>query len=206
MKAQAEQAEQTRRDADALKQQYEARLTDWQRERDAKAQALNAELVQERNRQLELLQKTLADEHAKTASREQAAQSSREQVLLRQARTQALGETADLLGRLADPALTSRIVAILLEDLQTLPEVRQNELRQAAARLGSDECPHIASAHALDTAQVERIEQAIRRISGHDTRFQVSTDPALIAGLRITLGECVLHANLADELGYFYRT
>ncbi|MQM33106.1 MAG: F0F1 ATP synthase subunit B, partial [Candidatus Accumulibacter phosphatis] len=33
----------------------------------------------------------------------------------------------------------------------------------------------------------------------------IRPDPALIAGVRIAVGECLLHANLLDELAFFRR-
>lgn len=63
----------------------------------------------------------------------------------------------------------------------------------------------IASAHPLGAAEQAGLTQALSAAAGQALTFNFATDPALIAGVRAVVGECQLHANLADELAFFRR-
>jgi F-type H+-transporting ATPase subunit b len=205
VRAQVQQAEQARKEADALKQQYEARCDEWSHEREEKRAALVQELAKERTTRLNELQQTISDERTRIAAREQALSASREQALLRQTEEKATANVATMLTRLADAALTVRIVGMLVEDLAALGQEKCAELKRAAERVGKNESMEIAAAHTLDDATSRKVTQAILQVTGREIPCRITLMPELIAGLRITLGECVLHANLADELAYFRR-
>ncbi|ATG90608.1 F0F1 ATP synthase subunit delta [Methylomonas koyamae] len=202
---QTERAEQLQAEAEALQSQYQARLADWQQQQEAARRALDEELAQLRSSELAALQKTLADEEAKFRVRNQAATATREAALVREAAGKAYAQTAAMLQRLASPALTSAIVDIFLEDLRQLPEPEQAALHKAAAGLITASAVEIASAHALSNAEQVGLTQTLSAASGQALSFKFATDPALIAGVRAVVGECQLHANLADELAFFRR-
>jgi len=202
---QTERAAQLHAEAEALQSQYQARLADWQQQQEAARRALDEELAQLRSSELAALQKTLADEEAKFRVRNQAATATREAALIREAAGKAYAQTAAMLQRLASPQLTQRIVDIFLEDLQQLPETEQAALRKAGAMLIAASAVEIASAHPLDDAEQARLTQGISAAAGQALTFKFATDPALIAGVRAVVGECQLHANLADELAFFRR-
>jgi len=205
VQAVGDEAAALRKEAGALKAQYETRLADWAGEREKARQQLEQELTQERSRRLDELKRSLADEEAKSHARLDAAAASREAALCRQATADAYAAAAAMLQRLASPALTARIAEAFAEDLATLPADDRETLRQAAAALADDETVEIASAHTLDAATQAAIRDALAQAAGRtlDIRFVEQTD--LIGGLRAAVGQCRLDANLTDELAFFRR-
>lgn len=189
-------------DAGKLKQQYEMRLADWNTEREAAKQKLEQELAKERDTGLKAIQQSLADEEAKNRVRAASATASREAELVRHATNGAYRHASAMLTRMASPALTQAIVNILLEDLASLPEKRRDELHKAA-QPESIKTMEIVAAHALDASTQQSIGNAVSSVCGKAMQTTFRTDASLIAGLRISLGESVLHANLFDELGFF---
>jgi F-type H+-transporting ATPase subunit b len=59
------------------------------------------------------------------------------------------------------------------------------------------------SAFPLDDATHLSLEHALSRLAGTPIRPRCTTDPDLMAGVRITAGPWVLAANLRDELRSF---
>jgi F-type H+-transporting ATPase subunit b len=191
-------------DAGKLQQQYEARLADWNAEREQARQKLAQELAQERANGMKAIQQSLADEEAKARVRDAAAIASREAELVRQASGAAYSNAAIMLRRMASPALTQSIVNILLEDLASLPQAERDVLQKAAQAPGVSQA-EIAAAHALDDKTLATIAAALSQAAGKPLQYAYKQNADLIAGLRISVGENVLHANLADELGFFKR-
>ena len=205
LKDEAEHAEQLRDEAEALRQEYELRLADWERQQEAGRHALDEELAQLRRSALETLQKTLVDEDSKWRIRNQSLAETREATLIREAAGAAYGQVATLLQRLASPQLTRSIVDIFLEDLRDLPESDQTVLNKAAAMLIAASAAEIISAHPLPEALKITLNQALSQAAGQHLPLGFRVDAGLIAGIRVVVGECQLHANLADELAYFRR-
>lgn len=198
-------AGQAQREGEALKQQYDQRLADWQQEREQLRQQLERELAQQRAAGVERIRQMLADEEAKAKARSAAAAASHEADLVREACSAAYGKVAALLQRLASPALTASIAALLLEDLDKLPQEQRDLLSAAARKIGTGSPVEIAAAHPLDETARQAIVAALSAATGWPLQGEVSVDPALIAGVRVAVGECLLHANLADELAFFRR-
>jgi len=199
---QVAQADTMQKQAAALQAQYEARLQDWHREQEQARQALQQELGQERARQLEALKKTLADERAKGEAQARAQDALREARLARQASGVAYRQAAAMLARLAQPELTERIAEVVAEDLIALDGQRQRPLRDAAAALGAGAAVEVGCAHPLPDAALRILGAALEQAAGQALELQVAVRPELIAGVRIALGECLLQADLADELAF----
>ncbi|SPJ16771.1 ATP synthase subunit b [Burkholderiales bacterium] len=199
------EAETIRRDAEALRTQYETRLADWNAERERERETLQQELLQERARRLDELRHELADEEAKSRARADAAAAAREAALRRRSIADAYGAAAAMLQRLASPALTARIVQLFCEDLDALGEVDRTSLRQAAAALMEQETVDISSACPLGEAERSALIEALARATGRrpDVRFREAAE--LIGGLRAAVGQCRLDASLADELAFFQQ-
>jgi F-type H+-transporting ATPase subunit b len=200
-----EQAQRMRAEADAMRLQYESRLADWQRERENSRRELEEELAQIRTREMDDIKKALAGEEEKLRTRNEKLLAAREAELLRSAASQAYGEAALMLKRLASPELTQRIAGVFLEDLAALPENERSVLKKAAAALKEKDTIRIVSAHALSSSILAGIETSLSAACGKTLQAVYAEDPALIAGLRAIVGECELHANLADELKFFSR-
>lgn len=199
------QAERLREEGASLHQQYEERLADWSKEREARRQQLEQELTQQRTAGMERLRCTLADEEDKARMRGAAAAAAREAELVRQAAESAYGDASAMLRRLASPALTANIVALLVDDLAALPPAALTQLREAATGPGVARTADVAAAHPIDEAAAQAIAQALSAAAERPLQVTVRLDPGLIAGVRVALGECLLHANLADELAFFRR-
>lgn len=199
------QAAQKMAEAEALRRQYETRLADWQGEREQLQHKLNEELQQARVAGMESLKKKLADEEAKARARTEAMAASREAAAIHAASGQAFGAAAAMLQRMASPQLTQAIVQLLLEDLAALPEDERASLRKAAVSTLPDTGFEVASAHPLESEALEKLRAVLEKASGKQLEIHYQTLPELIAGVRIGVGECLLHANLADELAFFQQ-
>jgi F-type H+-transporting ATPase subunit b len=200
-----EDAQHMRAEAEAMRLQYESRLADWQQECENSRRELNEELAQARTRETDNLKAALSGEEEKLRARNAKLLAAREAELLRSAAGQAYAEAALMLQRLASPELTLRIAGLFLEDVAALPENDRRLLSEAAGALKENDTVSIVAAHALPSVTLARIETALSAASGKSLHAEYSEDPGLIAGLRAVVGECELHANLADELEFFRR-
>ena len=195
--------EQLRGEAEVLREQYSLQLKDWQQFQETSRRQLDEELNQIRNIALEKLKQTLADEEAKLRIRNQALIASREAVLLREAVDVAYAQAAAMLQRLATPQLTQRLVDLLLEDLPQLPHSQLAALQKAADMMTEASKVEVVTAHPLDSSEREKLTISLSAAVGKSLRLTFREDPGLIAGLRVAVDDCQLHANLFDELGFF---
>lgn len=205
IKDETERAAQLRNEAEVLRQQYEQRLADWNQQQETSRRQLDEELAQMRSIATENLKQTLADEEAKLRVRNQTLIAAREAALIREAAGAAYGQAAAMLQRLATPQLTQNIVDAFLQDLANMPDSEQAALRKAAAMLIAASAVEVISAHPLDEATRGAVTQGLATAAGQTLQLSYKEDPQLIAGLRAVVGECQLHANLADELAFFRR-
>lgn len=194
------------KEAEALKAQYDARISAWNAEQESARQKLDHELVQERARRLEELKLVLADEEAKSRARGDAAALARESSFNRQALEAAFGAAATILQRLASPALTAQIIEVFGEDLAAMSEADRATLLQAVSALDDQEVIDIASAHPLDDATRQALSKNLERAAGRPLAAHYRVAPELLAGLRVAVGQCRLDASLADELAFFQKT
>lgn len=200
---QAAQAEAVRKEADTMKAQYEKRLSEWKLERDQAWQTLEQQLAQEKNNRLDALKKEVADEKEKAKARDAALAASHEAALARQATANAYRTTAIMLQRLASAELMERIVNLFEEDLNSLPDAQRSTLRDAVARLEQNALVEIVTSHPLAELQRQRLAQALTAAAAQKLQPAFKEQPDLIAGLRVSVGQCLLQANLADELSFF---
>jgi F-type H+-transporting ATPase subunit b len=196
-----QEAQATQQQATELKAQYENRLTDWQKEREAARKQLGDEIEAERQKLMAQLQTELAEQRRK----EQVLAARRDENLLREARQQAqlLSEqfAAKLLSRVAGPAVEGRLLEMLLEDLAGLPEERRKNL--AAAVRGNRAPVQVISAFPLDDAQRQALNAAMQKTLGTTISCEFREDPAVVAGVSIHIGAHYLQANLKEELRFF---
>lgn len=205
VKDEMEQAAQAQEAGALLKQEYGQRLAHWAQEREQMRQQLERELGQQRAAGMERIRQSLADEEAKARVRGAATTAAHEAELVRQAAGAAYADVAAMLQRLASPGLTASIAELLIEDLAALPPEQREALREAAAKVGAGGTADVAAAHPLDASTVQEIARSLSAAAGQTLKIAVVPDPALIAGVRVAVGECLLHANLADELAFFRR-
>jgi len=188
--------------AEALQRQYEERLAHWETERRDALDQLAQQIAQQRSQRLRQLDDELEQQRLKHQAREQ-----QQQVQWRsQAETEALqlggSFTARLLRPLAGPELDARLQPLFIDQLAALPENTLSPLREGwadgSARL------EVISSTALDDAQQQIIRQALeQKLGPRNGPWQFRQNPQLIAGLRVSIGGWLLHANLQDELRFF---
>lgn len=195
-------ARTARAEADALKAQYENRLADWAQERQKALEALHLDMEQERARQLAALKQELAGEEEKI----RVVEARQRQEFSRQAEQEALTLAARfatrLLERASGPQTTASLACLLAEELASLAADQRAALRAAAA--SGNGAVLVTSAHPLDEAQRQALEAAFTALlEGMAPAWKYRVEPALIGGLRLSLGPWVLNANFKDELQAF---
>jgi F-type H+-transporting ATPase subunit b len=199
---QIEQAEETRSEADTLRKRYENRVSDWEDEREAARQQLRREIEEERQRMKKALQQEIEAER-KRAEVLAERQLNEQQ---RQIEGHALELGARFVSRLlqvaASPELQERLFAHLMEELQQLPQTQRDELHAAMENSKPDKV-HVLSAFPLSKTQQTQIRDGVGKWTPHPLHFEFQDEPSLIAGVRVSIGPWVLHANLNDELKTF---
>lgn len=200
---QTEQIETMRGQAEALHQQYRQQLDDWAAEQSNRHRQLEQDLEQARVTTWNQFNQTLADAAAKRQAREEVANTIREATQLREAQILAYQQITHMLERLAAPNLTLAIVEMFLSDLANLNSKQQTTLRHAAAGLPPPFAIEIKTAHGLSPSIQTSLSTALNQATGQTLSPTFNVDASLLAGIRVLLGECQLHANLADELGFF---
>jgi F-type H+-transporting ATPase subunit b len=198
------QAGEERAAAQALKADYESRLTAWDRERAAAREGLAAELDQRRSQELAALQDELEQqrEKARVGEARRRADAQREMA----ATALALGArfATRLLEQGACPEVESRLVELAIGELRRLPPERLAALRNTRA-MAPDEIA-VTTAFPLAEDQGRRLEARLREVTGLDLPVRFDLDDSLLAGLRVTAGAWVLGMSLRDELQGFAET
>ena len=187
--------------AKALAAQYESRLKVWEQEREKARAGLREEIRAERERLLAEVRRSLDDERMRARAVEEKAQ--RDQALRVEAAAldQASAFLSRLMARLAGPELEAKLVSVAIEDLAALDGEHRAALR-AALRDGRGQ-GKVATAYALPENVRAALRAALAPLLDGEPELAFAADPALIAGVRITLGPWTLRANLADELKAF---
>lgn len=190
-----------RREADAAREQYERRLTDWEQERDRARARQREELDAERAKAVAKLQASLDAERDKA----RVLEARRLEELTRQAEEAAAARAAlfaaRLFDRLAGPELERRILDAVIEDLAGLPEERRTAIRATCA--ATDASAGVTSAFPVPADRREGLASALAALAGRPVACVWTEDPALGAGLRVSLGPWALRASLRDELEFF---
>ena len=192
------EAKQLHADSDALKEQYEHRLADWEQERQKAMDKLRLELEENRLRQLENLKAELAEEEKKN----QVARSRQDKQLIREIEQRALQQGAEFASRLlaeaSGPELENRLFDLLLDGLTALSADQINILSNKWGE--SPERILVFSAYPLAENKRHQLEETLSRVTGLSCSVFYEQDAKLLAGLNITIGAWVLQLNVRDEL------
>ncbi|MBK6631077.1 MAG: F0F1 ATP synthase subunit delta [Betaproteobacteria bacterium] len=187
--------------AQALEQQYENRLADWEKEREGARAKLGEEISREREHQMAAVAAAVEAER----ERNRVLDERHRQELRRTAEEQALAQgaafSARVLSRLADAGLDERIVETMVADLQRLTLEQRQTLATSAAEAGVK--MHIVTARPLRDAAQARLSAAMTEVLQRALPQEYAIDESLIGGVRVTIGPWVLHANLSDDLQFF---
>ena len=194
-------AQTIKTDAEALQSQYESRLKQWNEERDTARETLRREMAEERERQMLNLQEALAQEKEKARVIDEK---ERFDTLRKyQEASLELGArfTARLLTHLAGPDLEIRLFDLALRQLDTLPVDRLSAIRMACEE--TPEEAEVATAFPLNPAHRQQLAEKLSSLLDMPVNCHFVEDSELLAGLCITLGPWVFHANLQAELKSF---
>lgn len=201
IEAQLNEAQAAQEEADALRNQYENRIADWESEREEARQGLQREIDAERLKLQEELQKELNAERQKNAvlAERQFAELKREY----ETRALQLGGrfVSRLLEGVASQEVEAKLLALLLEELRVLPPAQRDALQPQGE--GKTVPVAVLSAYPLDNEQRKQLQQRLEKLVPAMLLFEWREDRKLIAGLRVTVGPWVIHANLHDELKTF---
>ena len=195
------EARQLHADADALKERYEHRLSDWEQERQKAMDKLRLELEENRLHQLENLKAELARE----AEKNQVARSRQDKQLIGEIEQRALQQGAEFASRLlseaAGPELENRLFDLLLDGLSLMPADQISDLSNKWG--DSPERILVFSAYPLTDEKQHQLEEALCKATGLSAPVFYEQDARLLAGLNITIGAWVLQLNVRDELQGF---
>ena len=194
-------AETLRKEAQALREQYEDCQAEWNREKETVRNRMVEEVNAEKARLLAALQNSLEQEREKARALEERRRTESTQ----QAEEAAIAEggrfAARLLTRLADAELEAKLVEVVLEDLRRIPDEKRQAIRTACAK--ADGPAIVTSAYLLSQSQRTSLLEAIQSLLGQSISCEWREDRDLMAGIRLSLGPWVLGANLQDELKAF---
>ncbi|MGY0614800.1 F0F1 ATP synthase subunit delta [Vibrio sp. FJH11] len=185
----------------ALKDEYENRLANWERERQQAKEELAREIDAERTSRLEQLKQFFEQEKKKA----EVAESRQRMEMIRDSEQQALQQSAQfatsLLSRASGPELESRLLDILLQDLASLShDDAANLLHQWGV---VPEVIEVSSAYPIPEEKRQELEKALMTVSQLSIPVQYDENPELIAGLFIAIGAWCLRANIRDDLKGF---
>jgi len=193
-------AQQQQQEADALREQYENRLHDWEDEREEARQKLQREIEEERKRLQAQLEENLDLQRQKAEVLAQRVLNEHKRDSEFLALQQGAQFASRLLSGVASAELETRLFELLLEELKALSPAR----REALEEIGHDgKLMTVVSAYGLNEQQQQQLRDLFASLVEQPLQINFEQDEKLIAGLRITAGPWILHANLHDELKAF---
>ncbi|WP_097460579.1 F0F1 ATP synthase subunit delta [Mangrovitalea sediminis] len=201
IRAQVDEAGKLREDGEALRQQYESRLSDWQQERERARLDLDAEIDALRTQRLQALNAELA----KVRDKAQLTLEHQQQEKQRESEATALELAAAfatrLLEQMAGPALEDLLIDLTLQRLSAPTADDGIALSQTWSAPPTDIL--VESAYPLTQARQQALSETLKAAADLSVPVVFRQSSDLLAGLRITLGSWMLQANLKDELRGF---
>lgn len=187
--------------AQALEQQYQNRLADWENEKEKLRVELAEETNARRGQLMAALESSLDQEREKARVLEERRLNDLKKRAEEEGSAKGVEFTARLLERAACPELERRLVALIFEDLSRLPAEQLRTIRAAC----KDAACQVKVTSAFPIAEAERttIKQRLKDTIQRDISMEFHEDSRLLAGLRINMGPWVLRGNLLDELDFF---
>jgi F-type H+-transporting ATPase subunit b len=201
IQARINQAEKVRSESEALKAEYENRLSGWEQEKAAARQALHQDIESERKQLREELAASIEQEREKERVLNERKLRNEQRNNEKRALEKAHAFVSRLLARLADRELEARIIRVALEDLDQLSAEQQALLKKSASKPGTR--PVVTSAYPLSDEDRAAVEKSLSGLLDQTVECEYRSDPDLLAGLHIGVGSWMLQATLKDELKYF---
>ncbi|MDH5535351.1 MAG: F0F1 ATP synthase subunit delta [Betaproteobacteria bacterium] len=187
--------------AQALEHEYQHRLAEWQKEKEALRAQAKEEVNAERARRMATLQGALDQEREKRSALEQQQMNEWRKRVADEALAQGAQFATRLLSRLATPELEARLVPLALDDLAHLPDMQLQAIRTACRDAANK--IRVATAFPLPETQRRALLQRLAEAAKANLSAEFAEDPSLLAGLRVSIGPWIMRANLHDELKFF---
>lgn len=187
--------------AEKLKDQYEGRLTEWERERQQAHEAMLQELEKERTRRMSELQTSLDQQRQRAKVADARRRDDEKRKIEETALDQAARFASRLLEQASGPDTEKRLVELVITELERLSDKKVETLRSNFERASGEIV--VTSAFPLTDEQHQQLESALARLTGPDVPLRFEQKTELLAGLRITFGAWVLGANIKDEFKGF---
>lgn len=187
--------------AQALAEQYQNRLADWQNEKGKLRASVAEEISVQRAQMMAALENALKQEREKARVLEDRRLNDIQNKSEEAGIAQGVQFIARLLARMACPELEARLVTLALEDLSLLPDEQIKALRSVPRQAGLQ--ARVTSAFPFSVPQRSAIAQRLKEVTQDSVAVEFNEDSGLLAGLRISIGPWVLRANLEDELEFF---
>jgi F-type H+-transporting ATPase subunit b len=203
IKGELQRAKETETKAAELKQRYETRLAEWEREKTQLREQFDAEITGERTEREAELKAVLEREHRQDEAARAVRERDERQRMWRRAAQDAGRFGARLLSRVASPQLEERLISATVEDLRSLPGDKRATL---AAGLNGHRAVTITTRYAIDEAKRLSLGRALEACLGAKADLTFKLDDALISGIRIELGSATVEGTLAGELAWFTQT
>jgi F-type H+-transporting ATPase subunit b len=197
-------AEAVRREAEALKSEYQTHLAEVDTERAAAKARTNEDIAAERARRLTTMEAEITEERRRREAMEARERSELELALERKAMAIAARFATRLLERLAGPELEAKLADLALSELDAEQPDKLEALRTALREPGGS--IKVVSAYPLDDARRAAFTRTLSALAGRELVPRFAEDAVLKAGVCIMAGSWVLMANLRDELGFFAGT
>lgn len=194
-------ANETRAEADRIRERYESRLTDWQSEKEDARRKFEDELQKERSARLEALAKEIEERTRAARLLEEKRLADQQDEAEKRAAEQGARFAARLLSLAATPELEHRLLDMVLKDVAASAaepgEDRSGTLGDGPVTV------QVTSAFELRDEDRKALERAVADGFGEKLSFHYARDPELIAGVRVSVGALEWRATLRDELHYF---
>jgi F-type H+-transporting ATPase subunit b len=187
--------------AQALGEQYQNRLADWENEKEKLRAAVVEEISTQRAQMMAALENSLKQEREKARVLEDRRLNELQNKAEEEGIAKGVQFTARLLARAATSELEAKLVNLALEDLLRLPEEQIAALRSVSQQAGLQ--AKVTSAFPLSAEHRSLITQKLKEVTQDNVAVEFKEDGHLLAGLRISIGPWVLRANLEDELEFF---
>lgn len=199
---QLQKAGEMQKAAKTLRDQYENRLVDWENERQDARTHLAHEIELERQQLMVGLQQDLATERKKDEVL--AERLANEQQFQSETRAMELGAmfASKLLKELGSAEIEIKLIELLMAEVKHLPPEQKTALATMIEN-GQPPVVLITSAYPVDGKLQQSLKKYFDSLLSSPCMYTFVQDRELIAGLRITVGPWIIHANLHDELKTF---
>jgi len=189
------------KEAEELRAKYENRLKEWEQEKDRERELLRKSLEEEKARQLKRIEESVLQERERMKAQEGKRTSELREKLQAEATSQALSFLSKFLNQFTSPELEKKIIELTLEHLRSVDapdlQIFRSEGVSAGARI---QCK---SAFSLSDLARVGFNDVFKRLLDQPAEIDFGVDPSLLAGVEISYGAAVLQANLRDELRFF---